>query len=121
MSQDSVHRPQFWKRKESRSRFEPRSLCLPAYRLTVRPNRLTGSVYTIQPFEATCIVCVRLAVTCHLHFWQNDWDPLRAIAATRGWNEYQNKSHKVDPGEEKSSADPAGTRTHDLSITSPAF
>ena len=29
-SQDSVHRPQILKRKESRSRFEPRSLCLPA-------------------------------------------------------------------------------------------
>ena len=29
-SQDSVHRPQLLKRKESRSRFEPRSLCLPA-------------------------------------------------------------------------------------------
>ena len=28
------------KRKESRSRFEPRSLCLPASRLTARPNRL---------------------------------------------------------------------------------
>ena len=29
-SQDSVHRPQPLKRKESRSGFEPRSLCLPA-------------------------------------------------------------------------------------------
>ena len=29
-SQDSVHRPQLLKRKESRSGFEPRSLCLPA-------------------------------------------------------------------------------------------
>ena len=28
-SQDSVQRPQLLKRKESRSRFEPRSLCLP--------------------------------------------------------------------------------------------
>ena len=28
-SQDSVHRPQFLKRKESRSGFEPGSLCLP--------------------------------------------------------------------------------------------
>ena len=25
-----------------------------------------------------------LAVTCHLHFWQNDRDLLRAIAVTRG-------------------------------------
>ena len=40
MSQDSVHRPQLLKRKESRSRFEPRPLCLPVQRLTARPNRL---------------------------------------------------------------------------------
>ena len=33
-----------------------------------------------------------LAVTCHLHFWQNDWDLLRATVVTWGWNEYQNKS-----------------------------
>ena len=38
---DSVHRPQLLKRKESRSRFEPRSFCLPAYRLTARPKRLS--------------------------------------------------------------------------------
>ena len=33
-----------------------------------------------------------LAVICHLHFWQNDWDLLRATAVTRGWNGYRNKS-----------------------------
>ena len=33
-----------------------------------------------------------LAVTCHLHFWQNDRDLLRATAVTRGWNRYRNKS-----------------------------
>ena len=33
-----------------------------------------------------------LAVTCHLHFWQNDRDLLRATAVTRGWNGYRNKS-----------------------------
>ena len=51
-----------------------------------------------------------LAVTCHLHFWQNDWDLLRATAATRGWNGYRNKSQhrKVDPGGENSPAAPAG-------------
>ena len=32
------------------------------------------------------------AVTCHLHFWQNDWDLLRASAVTQGWNGYRNKS-----------------------------
>ena len=68
-----------------------------------------------------------LAVTCHLHLWQNDRDFLRATVVTRGWNGYRNKSQhrksaqKVDPGEENSPAVPAGIRTRDLSITSPAL
>ena len=33
-----------------------------------------------------------LAVTCHLHFWQNDRDILRATVVTRGWNGYRNNS-----------------------------
>ena len=33
-----------------------------------------------------------LAVTCHLHFWQNDRGLLHATAVTRGWNGYRNKS-----------------------------
>ena len=36
-------------------------------------------------------VRVCLAVTCHLPFWQNDWDLLlflHATAVTRGWNVY---------------------------------
>ena len=33
-----------------------------------------------------------LAVTCHLHFWQNYRDLLCATAVTRGWNGYRNKS-----------------------------
>ena len=33
-----------------------------------------------------------LAVTCHLHFWQNDWGLLHATVVTRGWNRYRNKS-----------------------------
>ena len=33
-----------------------------------------------------------LAVTCHLHFWQNDRGLLRATPVTRGWNGYRNKS-----------------------------
>ena len=37
-------------------------------------------------------VYASLAVTCHLHFWQNDRDLLRATAVTRGWNGYRNKS-----------------------------
>ena len=31
-----------------------------------------------------------LAVTCHLHFWENDWYLLCAAVVTWGWNEYQN-------------------------------
>ena len=47
------------------------------------------SVYTmhhVTSCKATCIhkVHASLAVTCHLHFWQNDWDLLRATAVTRG-------------------------------------
>ena len=90
-----------------------------------------SSVYTIQPctrLECHFIqshmgrVYACLAVTCHLHFWQNDRDLLRATAVTRGWNGYRNESaQKVDPGEENSPAAPAGIRTHDLSITSPAL
>ena len=37
-------------------------------------------------------VYVCLAVTCQLHFWQNDRDRLRATAVTRGRNGYRNKS-----------------------------
>ena len=33
-----------------------------------------------------------LAVTCHLHIWQNDRDFLHATAVTQGWNGYRNKS-----------------------------
>ena len=50
-----------------------------------------------------------LAVTCHLHFWQNDRDLLRATAVTRGV-----EAQKVDHGEENSPAAPAGIRTRDL-------
>ena len=92
------------------------------------------SVYTIQPrislqrhfirsHMRRVLVC--LAVTCHLHFWQNVRDVLRATAVTRGWNEYRKKSQhrklKIDSGEEHSPAAPAGTRTRDLSITSPSL
>ena len=72
--------------------------------------------------KATYVRCVCLAVTCHLHFWQNDWDLLCATAVTWGWNGYRNKSaQKVDPREENSPTAPAGIRTRDLSITSPVL
>ena len=59
------------------------------------------SVYTIQPcISLQChfmqshvrTVHVCLAVTCYLHFWQNDRDLLRSAAVTRQWKRYQNKS-----------------------------
>ena len=48
-------------------------------------------VYSVTFFKATYVRCmtVRLAVTCHLYFWQNDRDLVRATAVTRvgvgGW------------------------------------
>ena len=43
-----------------------------------------------------------LAVTCHLHFWQNDRDLLHATAVTRGWNGYRNKiQHRKSTLEKK--------------------
>ena len=52
-----------------------------------------SSVYTIQPchFMQSHIRKVYgcLAVTCHLHFWQNDRDLLCATAVTQGWNGYR--------------------------------
>ena len=48
---------------------------------------------------------------------KNDRGLLRATAVTRGWNRYRNKSHR------KLTLDnsflPSGTRTRDLSTTSP--
>ena len=68
-----------------------------------------------------CRVHACLAVTCHLHFWQNDRDLLRATAVTQGWNRHWNKSQKVDPGEENYLTAPARIWTRDLSIMSPAL
>ena len=69
-----------------------------------------------------CKVYACLAVTCHLHFWHNDLDLLRATAVTRDGTDTEKESaQKVDPGEENSPAAPAGIRTRDLSITSPAL
>ena len=46
-------------------------------------------------------VDVCLGVTCHLHFWQNDQDRLRATAVTRGWNGYRNKPESAPKIEKK--------------------
>ena len=39
-----------------------------------------------------CKVYACLAVTCHLHVWQNDQELIRATAVTWGWNRYRNKN-----------------------------
>ena len=64
---------------------------LPSRRVCV-PHHTT--MHHVTSCKATNVRCIRvsLAVTCHLHFWQNDRDLLRATAVTRGWNGYQNKS-----------------------------
>ena len=64
-----------------------------------------------------------LAVTCHLRFWQNDRDLLYATAVTRGWNEHRNMSQHRKLTMEKKILPPLlqGTRTQDLSITSPTL
>ena len=63
------------------------------------------SAYTIQPchFMQSHILKVHtcLAVTCHLHFWQNDWNLLCATVVTQGWNKYQNKSQHRKLTQEK--------------------
>ena len=65
----------------------------------------TGSGYTIQPCTSLqchfiqshiCRVHVLLAVTSHLHFWQNDWDLLflRATAVTGGGMDTKIRVHR---------------------------
>ena len=50
-------------------------------------------MHHVTSCKATYVRCMQvLAVTCHLHFWQNDLGLLRATAVTRGWNGYRNKS-----------------------------
>ena len=59
------------------------------------------SVHTIQPCTTSCHfkqnhkcsvhACLAVSVTCHLHFWQNDWYLLCATAVRCGWKGYHNK------------------------------
>ena len=63
-----------------------------------------------------------LAVTCHLHFWQNDWGLLHAAAVIGGGMDTEIESaQKADPVEENYPVAPAGIQTCNLSITSPAL
>ena len=56
--------------------------------------------YNLAPvYNVTILIHIRSVhmclevtfVTCHLHFWQNDRDVLRAVAVTRGWNGWMPK------------------------------
>ena len=66
------------------------------------PPRRTFSVHHRLP-PCTSLQChfmqshilrvhVCSAVTCHLHFWQNDREYFHSTAVTQGWNGYRNKS-----------------------------
>ena len=65
---------------------------------------LAHSMYTIQPCHFMqihiCRVHARLVVTCHLRFWQNEWDLLRATVVTQGGGMDTESAQKVDPQEE---------------------
>ena len=74
--------------------------------LNVLKCHLTYSGQVVTNAEARfnkSVRCMRvLAVTCHLHFWQNDRDFLRATVVKRGWNGYRNKSqHRKSTLEKK--------------------
>ena len=53
------------------------------------------TMHHVTSCKATYVRCTYLALTCHLHFWQNDRGLLRATAVTRGWNVYGNKSQHI--------------------------
>ena len=54
------------------------------------PDRFPNSAWTAaESAHSDSVgskVCACFGVTCHLHFWQNDRDLLRATEITRGWN-----------------------------------
>ena len=62
---------------------------LPSRRVLCTPCN-HAPCYFMQSHIRKVYAC--LAVTCHLHFWQNDQGLLRATAVTQGWNGYRNKS-----------------------------
>ena len=66
-------------------------------------------------------VIAYLAVTCHLHFWQNDRGLLRATAVKDTEIRVSNKTKMTLEKKKKYPAAPAGIQTRDLSITSPAL
>ena len=72
---------------------------LPSRRVLCTPNN-HAPCHFMQSHIRKVYAC--LSVTCHLHFWQNDRDFLRATVVTRGWNGYRNKSqHRKSTLEKK--------------------
>ena len=70
-------------------------LLLSQHKFWVHTIQLCTSLRCHFIWSHNCRMHVCLAVTCQLHFWQNDWDLLCATAETWGWNGYQTKSqHK---------------------------
>ena len=70
----------------------PARRCLYHHTTAVVHHRTTHHVASCKATYAGVHAC--LAVTCHLHFWQNDRDVLRATAVTRGWSRYRNKEER---------------------------
>ena len=68
-------------------------------------HQFTMSLYS-KPHTYSVHVC--LAVTCCLHFRQNDRVLLRATAVTRGGTDAKMRAQNVDTGEEYSPAASAG-------------
>ena len=64
---------------------------LPSWRILCTPYN-HAPCHFMQSHIRKVYAC--LAVTCHLHFWQDDQDLLRATAVTRGWNGYWNRSQR---------------------------
>ena len=79
----------------------PRLGAFCVHHTTMHP--VTLSVYA----KPHIVRCVRiLAVTCHLHFLQNDRGLLRTTAVAQGWNGYRNKSQDKRLTLEKKSLPP---------------
>ena len=66
----------------------PDELCVSSF-----PDRLQHCASTVALSAHSNFfgsgVYAYLGVTCHLHFWQNDWGLLHAIAVTQEWNGHQ--------------------------------
>ena len=80
--------------------------------------------YNHAPGYSVTLYLGWICVTCHLHFWQNDRDLLRAAAVTRVWDGYRNNSqHRKLTLEKKSLPPPLlpGLEPEtSVSITSPS-